>query len=104
MTDLLCRTLDCEHYVGNAEKRWGHNPLGGMPVVVTFTREFPTKFILFDHYDSATEAKIIEFKKNLCNKHGFKYLYETPEKLLDHNELNRQLDEQKDVKPPQFAE
>ena len=105
VTDILCRALGAENYMMEVDKAWGKNPLGKGPnVSVRYTREFPAVYILFDKYDLMPDPRIVELKKKLANEHGYKYIYETPELLLNHAQLTIQLDSQKTVRHPDLIE
>lgn len=96
--DALCRALGTEFYKLEVDKAWAPNPLGKGPNInVRYTREFPGKFILFDKFPTMPPERILEFKRKLAHEHGFKYIYETPEKVLTHDRLDELLDEQRHI-------
>lgn len=98
LMDALCRALGTEMYLLEADKVWAPNPLGrGPKVSIRFTREFPQRLIVFDKFSVMPDPKILAFKQRLANENGYKYIYETPEKMLTHDRLNELLDAQKDV-------
>ena len=103
-TDALARALNADCYLLDVPKDWGHNPLGGRPVSVYFTREFPGKGILYDNFESGPETstrervdKLVAFKMKLANEHGFIYLYQHAWVTLTTDALDKQLAEQKET-------
>lgn len=103
-TDALARALNADCYLLDVPKPWGTNPLGGRPVPVYFTREFPGKGILYDNFETSPETntkekvdKLVTFKAKLANTNGFIYLYQTPWCVLTTNELDKQLATQKEL-------
>jgi hypothetical protein len=98
LMDALCRALDTDMYVLEVDKQWAPNPLGRGPLVsIRYTREFPKCHIMFDKFSVMPDPKILEFKQRLAHERGYRYLYETPEKLLTHERLTELLDAQQDV-------
>lgn len=101
-TDALARALNASCYYLDAVKPWGVNPLGGHPIPVIYTREFPEKKILYDHIGASPETnsretveKVVAFKKKLANDHGYVYLYQHAWCILTSTELDKQLADQK---------
>ena len=102
-TDGLSRALNADCYLIDAAKDWGVNPLGGRPVSVRFTREFPGKKILYDHFDASPEMdtkekadKLVNFKMGMVNAHGYIYLFQHPWVTLTAEQLDKQLAEQRE--------
>lgn len=89
--DIFCRQLNCTFFSIEVHKMWGANPLGGGPVPVTFTREFPEKNILYDHFEQVPSEHLLNYKRDLAHKHGYKYLYQYPSAPLTVQELDKQL-------------
>ena len=105
LTDALCRALGCEGYLLEVDKMWGPNPLGrGENIAIRYTREFLSVYVLFDKYEIMPDPKILELKKKLANQHGYKYIYETPEVVISHDNLLEMLKEQASVKHPDTLE
>lgn len=99
MTDPLTRQLNCAMYLLDVAKRWAHNPLGGRPVEINYTREFPEKKILYDSFDASPETntrekveKLIGFKHDLAHANGYRYLFQSPWNILTADELTKQLE------------
>lgn len=104
LMDGLCRALGVDMYLLEVDKFWAPNPLGrGADQPVRYTREFPTLYIMFDKFGLMPEAPLLELKRTLAHKHGYKYIYETPEVILTHEELTKQLDVQKHIQPPKVC-
>ena len=91
LPDLLARHLNCEIYLLDVEKAWGENPYGGPMVPINYTREFPTANILYDNFDIVPPENILSMKKDLAHKHGYRYIYQCPAKVLTSEELDKQL-------------
>lgn len=89
--DILCRQLNCTMFEVEVYKNWGPNPLGGAPVPISYTRLFPEKDILFDHFDVVPPEAIINMKRDLAHAHGYKYLHQYPSLILTVQELDRQM-------------
>jgi hypothetical protein len=89
--DILCRQLNCTMFEVEVYKDWGPNPLGGAPVPISYTRLFPEKQLLFDHFDVIPPEAIINMKRDLAHAHGYKYLHQYPSLPLTVQELDRQL-------------
>jgi hypothetical protein len=105
LTDALCRAVGCENYVLEVDKLWVPNPLGkGGNIAVRYTRELIGVYILFDKFELVPKPEIVALKRKLANQHGFKYIYETPEIVLSHDELGKQLEAQKDIEHPEVTE
>ena len=102
LMDALCRALDTDMYLLEVDKEWAPNPLGrGGNVNVRYSREFPTIYVMFDKFMLDPGEQVIQLKRQLAHSHGFKYIYETPGTVLSHEELTRQLGEQKHVVHPE---
>ena len=91
--DLLARHLNCTFYLLDSEKPWGDNPLGGAPVPIIYTREFPSAKILYSNFDGMPEdtEKRINYFREQAHKHGYRYIVQIPTRILTPEELDRQL-------------
>jgi len=96
LTDALCRALNTDFYLLEVDKQWAIDPIG-RPTTLRYTREFVSVRIMFDKFDSMPPLDIVKMKERLAHKNGYRYLYETPEQMLTHDELIKQLNAQKDV-------
>lgn len=102
LMDALCRALNCDMYLLEADKPWAPNPLGkGDNVSIRYSREFPTIHVMFDQFAIIPSAPLLEMKRDLAHQHGYKYLYETPEHRLNHERLDELMQAQKHVVHPE---
>lgn len=89
--DIFCRQLNCTFFSIEVAKPWGENPLGGSPIDIIFTREFPEKKILYDHFEQVPSEKLLNYKRDQAHNHGYRYLYQYPTEPLTVERLEKQL-------------
>lgn len=101
MSDGLTRQLNCTMYILDVVKDWGNNPLGGRPVPVSYSREFPEIRVLYDTFGQSPETatqemvtKIVEFKRKLAHDHGYRYLFQHNWQVLTSDNLTKQLNDE----------
>lgn len=104
LMDALCRALNCEMYLLEADKKWAPNPLGhGGKIDIRYSREFPTIYVVYDKYGVMPSPELVEFKQRLAHENGYRYIYDTPEHVLTHERLTALLAAQKHIVHPELA-
>lgn len=98
MNDALTRQLNCTMYLIDVAKYWGPNPLGGRPVPVTYSREFPEIKVLYDSIGASPETntrelveRMVAVKRDLAHANGFRYIFQHGWETLNSDNLTRQL-------------
>ena len=103
LMDALCRALNCDMYLLEADKKWAPNPLGrGDKIDIRYSREFPTIYIVYDKFGVMPSPELLHLKQSLAHENGYKYIYDTPEHALTHERLTGLLEAQKHIAHPEL--
>lgn len=95
--DQLTRALNCTMFILDEQKLWGPNPLGGPPIPVSFTREFPEIKALYDSFDQQPADELVALKRKMAHDHGYIYLCQWPGNTLNQATLDKQLADEREA-------